>query len=98
MTSVEIVAFLNSLAEIDPIAMRKLVESRVECNQAMVDHPTVQVARSEDESFFEVGLIGILNGIVGIEDDSKLISAIISDDPLFPPVKFQITDSEIATT
>ena len=46
-----LIAFLNSLIEIDPYAMAELLTLRVPCNQAMADHPTVQVAAAGATTF-----------------------------------------------
>lgn len=56
---------LNEAHEADPAAMESLVNVRVPCSAIMADHPTIRVgamttARGET---FEVGLIGIINGI-----------------------------------
>lgn len=73
----ETIAFLNELVRIDPEAVRQLVETRVDCNQAMVDHPSVIVVGSR------VGLLGILNGLFGGESVaggySGAISAFLDD-------------------
>jgi len=69
--------FLNKLLELDGNAINKLVGSRVECNEALAKHPTVQVQRDgtrtrigkEEAEIFEVGLLGVLNGIFGINED-----------------------------
>ena len=70
VTVAEVVALLNELVKLDPAAMNALVESRVHCNDAFADHPTVQVSSRKGgngEDGFEVGLLGILNGIFGTD-------------------------------
>ncbi len=58
-----IIDFLNELVAIDREAIEKLIEFRVPCNQALADHPTVQV---ESVGYGpRVGLLGLLNGLVG---------------------------------
>lgn len=59
-----LIVFLNSLAQIDPVAMGKLVAARVPCNDEMRDHPTVQTG--DEGGVVVVGLLGILNGWIGI--------------------------------
>lgn len=61
------VRFLNELARLDPVAMLALVGQRVPCNQAIVDHPTVQV--TDHAGHPEVGLLGVLNGLFGVFDE-----------------------------
>ena len=58
------VAFLNELASLDPGAALALVNARVPCNEAVGDHPTLQVSMigSEEPGGLTVGLLGVLNG------------------------------------
>ena len=75
----DLIAFLDSLAKIDPVAMGALIAARVSCNQALADHPTVQCGDSI------VGVLGILNGYAGVFDDGPRkgwgpISAVIESD------------------
>lgn len=62
------ISFLNSLVELDKIAVSELVDSRVLCNSKLADHPTVQV-RGYGPVTPSVGLLGILNGLCGSYDD-----------------------------
>jgi hypothetical protein len=54
-----IVNGLNEMLATDRDAIEALVEYRVGCNEAMSDHPTVQVG---DEG---LGMLGVINGLVG---------------------------------
>lgn len=56
---------LNDAFKLDPKAMQALVELRIPCNQALCDHPTIQVTNDG-----KVGLVGIINGI--LEELTKL--------------------------
>jgi hypothetical protein len=80
----EIVDFLNALVETDRDAVRALFNSRVPCNQKLADDPTVQVRAYglEDKPHdFEVGILGLLNGFVGIDDDGcGLIQMVVDDE------------------
>ena len=60
----EAVKILNEIHKADPTILTKLVDYRVPCNRAIADHPSVQVRSVEAE--YEVGLLGILNGLFGI--------------------------------
>jgi hypothetical protein len=62
-----IIERLNDIAETDRAAIDALLKVRVLCNEAMATHPTVQVVGLEDGGM--VGVLGILNGIVGVIDD-----------------------------
>jgi hypothetical protein len=65
--------FLNDLLTYDKDALNKLIETRVPCNSKLAHHETVQVVGSTDENLkqtYEVGFLGILNGLVGIHEES----------------------------
>ena len=79
----EIIEFLNSLIAIDPQAMHALVETRVPCNTAMQDHPTVQVSDAT------VGLLGVLNGMMGVDDRDYGTIAAQFDDATGELIGFQ---------
>lgn len=71
---------LNNMIETDRLAMHALVETRVPC-QDMLSHPTVRCVRTEDGKGWEVGLLGILNGLFGAVSSSNLgaITAVFDD-------------------
>lgn len=83
---------LNELIEADSTAIQDLIEHRVSCDEELGVHPTVQTML--DGKAYTVGLLGILNGLVGvIESGPKegwgFISAVYDDDGKL--VKFQRT-------
>lgn len=53
---------LNAAFAADPLAMRALLINVVPCNQALADHPTIQVA--EYDEGFTVGMLGVINGVL----------------------------------
>ena len=62
----EVLAFLNEITAVDHAAMQALIAARVPCNDALAEHPTVQVgADSPDGKNPRVGLLGLLNGLLG---------------------------------
>lgn len=70
------VKILNELWRLDPKAMEALVRFKVPCNQKWADHKTVQVGVFEADILagdngerFEVGPLGLINGIFGIRED-----------------------------
>lgn len=84
ITVYQVIALLNEAALADPVAMRNLVNARVACNQALADHPTIQVGHIDDDPLkpFQVGVLGLLNGLFGVDDQGwGAIAAIIDDDP-----------------
>ena len=90
VTLKETVDFLNSLIKVDSSAINSLFSTRISCNEDLADHETVQVmARGE---FFQVGMIGILNGLFGIDEHGwGHISADYDDGKI---TKFNILTSE----
>lgn len=72
-TAVEMaIEVLNSALEADPEAMQVLMNFRVRCNQKLADHPTIQVGFHGDghlpEEEYDVGLMGIINGLFGTNE------------------------------
>jgi hypothetical protein len=61
----DVVQMLNEATKADREAMTRLVESRVGCAPPLADHPTVQV--TDDGNGDSVGMLGILNGIFGVD-------------------------------
>ena len=68
----EAIALLNSALEADRDAMSALIATRVRCNMALAEHPTIQTGADPGrDGEFRVGLLGIINGLFGIEDDTQ---------------------------
>lgn len=59
-----IVALLNGALELDRPAVAALVANRAPCNEALADHPTIQV-NAQHGGYF-VGMLGVLNGACGV--------------------------------
>ncbi len=79
----ETIAYLNDLARLDPKAMRLWVLSVVPCNEGLAHHPTVQVGITEGKTY-EVGPLGVLNGLFGADEDGwGEIVAIVSEKSVF---------------
>lgn len=84
---------LNQIAMFDKKAMRDLIKARVPCNEHLAEHPSVQVQYEDGQGL--VGILGILNGIVGAIPDGGLkgfgyISAVFDDQGNFE--RFRRTD------
>lgn len=62
----ETLALLNTLLEMDENAVLALVNNRVPCNEALADHPTVQVRRTAENT--TVGILGIINALFGVDE------------------------------
>jgi hypothetical protein len=65
---IEAVAVLNRALEKDPFAMNALINHRVPCGIDLAKDETVQVGHPDDlvGLGFEVGMLGIINGIFGV--------------------------------
>lgn len=72
--------FLNELVQVDADVIHSLMETRICCNDKMAEHPTVQVSSQKDSKIYSVGLLGILNGFVGVDADQWGYIAALYDD------------------
>lgn len=74
-----VVDFMNELQALDPEAVETLIETRVPCNYALAGHPTLQcVPLGGGHS---VGLLGILNGLCGVDRTGAGFIVAEFDDP-----------------
>jgi len=65
-----IIDVMNSAIKLDPKAVGALVEARVDCNNALASHPSIQVAGTEGpdgKMGYQVGLLGVLCGLAGTQ-------------------------------
>lgn len=65
----DIVERLNEALRNDPDAIASLVFHRVPCNAELAEHATVQVGTTDEG--WDVGLLGVLNGALGILPDGR---------------------------
>lgn len=74
----EAIQFLNDLLALDKDAITNLIHSRVSCNEELANHPTVQVGAydmllgKQTPGEYHVGILGILNGLFGIDDETGM--------------------------
>lgn len=73
------IQYLNELVALDREVMHELVEGRVPCNEAIARHPTVQVSRNEEDERV-LGLLGVINGLIGVDKESWGYVARIFDE------------------
>lgn len=77
------VDFLNQMLEIDPELVTVTVDLRLRVREeggsaeAMREHPTAQVTYDGEET--RIGLLGWINGLLGVRDDGKGPVAAIQD-------------------
>lgn len=74
----DIIKLLNDMVKLDPISTTKLFESRVDCNAAMAEHPTIKVNYEGGKD--KVGILGVLNGL--FKEEYGPIVAVCSDTPI----------------
>lgn len=89
----EVVDYLNEVLALDATALHDLIEHRVPCNDALTHHATTQVTEGG-----VVGLLGILNGLVGARADSWGYVTGVYDDETGRLTRFEVTkDTESPT-
>lgn len=61
---------LNEYLSLDYPSCSRLITHRVNCNKAISDHPTIQTKDFPGRSKWRVGVLGLLNGMFGADDNS----------------------------
>ena len=94
----EIVGLLNSAFAVDPVAIRAMFSTRVQCNEALAGHPTIQVLEMPDPLLGRtcwVGVIGVLNGLFPGRTRVAMELEMASEDP-FPAklIGFKVVEIE----
>lgn len=100
----EVIQFLNELLLIDSEAINKLLTIRVSCNKNLADHETVQVFKAplkvkpacadEPKTIPVVGILGILNGMFGINSDKFGPIMILIERKTGKAIKFGLIDAK----
>jgi hypothetical protein len=81
VTREEVVEILNDALGKDRDAINRLFNHREECGSTLALHPTIQVKGNKDETFFEVGPLGIINGFFGeYRDEPGAIRMVIDEE------------------
>lgn len=65
-TADDAIEVLNRVHSADPTVLRTLIKFRVPCNAAVANDPSVQVTPDTT-----VGVLGVLNGIFGIDGNGR---------------------------
>lgn len=63
-SATKVVDYLNSALKADPGAIHALCCIHVPCNKKLVDHPHVVVHKSNTTNTFNVGMLGVMNGLM----------------------------------
>jgi hypothetical protein len=90
LTADLIAALLNEMLVVDPAATHALLANRVPCNYALSEHPTVQVGMAVYgyTRSWNVGLLGVLNGLAGC--DRRVVA--VFDEHTHTPLRFEARD------
>lgn len=94
----DVIAMLNEIQQLNPELMTDITMTRYPCNHAIRDHKTVQAHCFGDSSIEKpkVGLIGILNGLIGIDKNHfGPIAAILEENGTLNG--FTMTDTDAIT-
>lgn len=92
VTPADAVILLNEALQADRDAIKLLFAQRVECNEKLAFHPTIQVKQTELYAIYSVGFLGLLNGIFGINENmAGFICAVYEGDQL---VRFALTPDQ----
>lgn len=99
VTIQDVCDLFNEVIEKDPQCADALIEARVQCNEAIAGHPTIQVSQYYEDQCPKVGLLGFLNGLFGTtEDGMGILCAVYDDDgrilSLKPTDSVEFTDQE----
>ncbi len=81
--------------ETDPEELGIFLAHRVSCSRALADHPTVQVLTEEDGTL-SVGILGLLNGLVGVDAEGRGIVAVEIDEDDGRSARAIVLDRELA--
>lgn len=65
----DLVDYLNSVMKFDAKALHRLVEHRVPINDALSNADISLVVSAGSEGTDVLGLLGVLNGFIGVADD-----------------------------
>jgi len=86
----QIAQLMNEMLAADAQAVHRLINTRVRCNRALAAHPTIQVATIEGGHYtnHEVGMLGVLNGIAGL--DRRVVACV--DDVTLQILRFEARD------
>lgn len=101
-----VIALLNDALATDPDAINELFGHRVKCNSALAEHPTIQVGWfpkdgslpepgspnvDDGKSERQMGVLGILNGLLGVRDDGWGYLSATYDKPGGKIIRFEET-------
>ena len=60
---------LNDMVQKDKDCVITLINSRGVCNELIAGHPFIQVLQDDENGPYKIGLLGVLNGLFGIDSE-----------------------------
>ena len=90
----DVVEYLNSVLEADPLALRALLCTFIPCSKKLAKHPTAIVSPEWWEGF-TIGTMGLINGMFGISEDNYAAISYKIDTDTNRIIGFYRTDDEI---
>lgn len=58
---------LNQALKADPKTIQYMMQQRFLCSKSLAEHPTIQ--SSENDGEFSIGVMGLINGLFGVDKD-----------------------------
>ena len=89
VTPQEAIDLLNSMLKEDKAATQELFSARAVCNEGLANHPTIQVRKYKKEDIPTVGILGVLNGLFGVNEKGYGAITMVMDHTTI--TKFQLT-------
>lgn len=65
----ETIDLLNEALEADHAAISRLFDRKVFCNEQLANHSTIQVEEYSRGTLWMVGILGLLNGLFGVDQN-----------------------------
>lgn len=97
ITVKDVIDLLNAILAVDPQCTQGLIMSRMQCNDAILEHPTIQAVRRGSSK--SVSTLGLLNGLFGVYDDGPKVGhgPIVADvEDVLPHklIRFRVNHNE----
>jgi hypothetical protein len=93
----QVIGILNSAIRADRKAIQTLIESRKPCNKKLANHPSIQVGYNKRSKKYRVGLLGMLNGLFGVDKNMFGGISAVFTTKLKKLIRFEITPTDRIT-
>lgn len=95
VTSAQAAAFFEEVRKLDPAVIDTMFNIRRQCNQAVLDHPTIPVVTGASNW---VTFLGLLNGMLVAAGQRDRVCKIVDDRDQQNIMQFGVVDSEGKTS